>query len=331
MWLDMETPIIQSRSQHDHIRGDRKWLIELVTIAAALTTVFTVCSAFALGLPDAPLGKADRRAERAVAVLSKMTDADSLAAAGVMSTDNHGEQTLSLLVRATAAAPDRADLVWLQALRCAQLPACDPLPIERRLRELDPTNGAGWWGPLARAGAGHDSEVTDVALAAIGHSDRVDIYWTTLIAHLSMAVAKTRKMSPEESEVAVIGYLAAEALPPYQYISNSCKGDRLQQPGVTEVCRGVAKALQNGDTYVTEMIGVAIAKRVWPEDSPEWKAAAEERRVYDYRSKLYSKLEQRALTHPGEYLALCTQNRREQDLFAAQLTAAGYDPNPPAQ
>jgi hypothetical protein len=105
----------------------------------------------------------------------------------------------------------------------------------------------------------------------------------------------------------------------------------LQQPGVTEVCRGVAKALQNGDTYVTEMIGVAIAKRVWPEDSPEWKAAAEERRVYDYRSKLYSKLEQRALTHPGEYLTLCTQNRREQDLFAAQLTAAGYDQNPPAQ
>ena len=95
--------------------------------------------------------------------------------------------------------------------------------------------------------------------------------------------------------------------------------------------RGVAKALQNGDTYLTAMIGVSIAKRVWPEDSPEWKAAAEQRRVYDYRSKLYQKLEQRALTHPGEYLTLCEQNRRESDLFAAQLTAAGYDPNPSAQ
>jgi hypothetical protein len=41
--------------------------------------------------------------------------------------------------------------------------------------------------------------------------------------------------------------------------------------------RGIAKALQNGDTYITKMIGVAIAKRVWPEDSPEWKAAAEDR------------------------------------------------------
>ena len=78
------------------------------------------------------------------------------------------------------------------------------------------------------------------------------------------------------------------------------------------------------------MIGVAIAKRVWPEDSAEWKSADEERRVYDYRSNLYQKLEQQALTHPEEYLTLCEQNRRESDLFVAQLAAAGYDPNPPA-
>ena len=77
------------------------------------------------------------------------------------------------------------------------------------------------------------------------------------------------------------------------------------------------------------MIGVAVAKRVWPADSPEWKAAAEQRRVYDYRSKLYSKIEQHALTHPKEYLTFCVQNRREADLFAALLTAASYDPNPP--
>jgi len=44
--------------------------------------------------------------------------------------------------------------------------------------------------------------------------------------------------------------------------------------------------------------GVAIAKRVWPENSPEWKVAAEERRVYDYRSKLYSKLDSGRLLTP---------------------------------
>jgi hypothetical protein len=305
--------------------------VNRTTHRLSTSILLLTCGAFALGSSDAPLRKADRRAEQAIAALSKMTDADSLAAAGVMSIDRHGEQSLPLLVRATTAAPDRADLVWLQALRCAQLPSCDPASIEHRLRELDPTNGAGWWGALARAGTAHDAEGMEAALTAISHAERLDIYWTTLIARLSRAVANTKKMSLIESEVAVIGYMAAQALPAYQYVSASCKGERLQQPGVTEVCRGVAKVLQNGDTYLTEMIGVAIAKRAWPDDSSEWKVAAEERRVYDYRSKLYSKLELRALTYPEEYLTFCAQNRREQDVFAAQLTTAGYDPNPPAQ
>jgi hypothetical protein len=136
-------------------------------------------------------------------------------------------------------------------------------------------------------------------------------------------------MSLAESEVAVIGYLDAQGIPPYLPFSTSCKGERLQQAGMTEICRGVASAMQRGNTYITEMIGVAIAKRVWPEDSAEWKAAAEERRTYDYRVKLYPKLEWRVITRPREFLTLCAEDRREQDVFAARLTAAGYDPNPP--
>jgi hypothetical protein len=291
--------------------------------------ILLIAGTAACASSDEQLAKADKRADRAIAALEPMTDADSLAAAGLMSVGKNTEQSLSYLARATAAAPQRVDLVWLQAMRCAQFPPCDPIPMERRLRELDPSNGAGWWTAIARAATANDSAGADAALVAISHSERVDIYWTTLIAHLSRAVANTKKMSLEESTVVVIGYLAAQALPPYQTISTNCKGERLQQPGVTEICRGVARALQNGDTYLTQMIGVAMAKRVWPEDSPDWQAAAEQRRVYDYRSKLYSKLELRALTHPGEYLTLCEQNRRESDLFAAQLIAAGYDPNPP--
>jgi hypothetical protein len=294
-------------------------------LARGSLILLIACTA-ACASSDARIAKEQKRTDQTIAALAQMTDADSLAAAGLMS----DEQSLTFLARATAAAPDRPDLLWLQAMRCTRFPACDPAPAERRLRELDPTNGAGWWAAMTRAGATRDSDGTDAALTAISRSERVDIYWTTLIAHLSRAIAQTKKKSLEESEVAVIGHLAALPIPPYQTISTSCKGERLQQPGVIETCRGIAKAFQNGDSYLTEMLGVAIAKRVWPEDSPEWKAAAEQRRVYDYRSMLYSKLEQRSLTHPEEYLILCTQNRREADLFAAQLTAAGYDPNPPA-
>ena len=303
------------------------------SIVRQLKAVFFIClSPLLLAAPALPESqvKAAKRTEQAIAALSHMTDADSLAAAGIMSIGKRSDQALGLLARAIAAAPDRADLIWLQALRCAQMPPCDPEPIEHRLRELDPTNGAGWWGALARAGAAHDTEGTDAALAAISHSDRLDLYWTTLVAHLSRALAKTKSMSPAESEVAIIGYIAAQAIPAYLYISTSCNGERLQQAGVAEVCRGVARALQSGDTYITEMIGVAIAKRVWPEDSPEWKAAADERRVYEYRSSFYPKMALRELTHPGEYLTLCAQNRREQDVLREQLIKAGINPNPPA-
>ena len=279
---------------------------------------------------DARIAKAQKKTNQAVAALELKSDADSLAAAGLLSGRENSGQSLGLLARATAAAPDRPDLLWLQAMQCSEFPSCDPAPIERRLRELDPTNGAGWWAGMARAVATKDSEATDAALVAISHSERVDIYWTTLIAHLGRAVANTKAMSLREAEVNVIGLLAALPLPPYVAISANCKGERLQQPGVTEICRGIAKAFQNGDSYLTQMLGVAIAKRVWPQDSSEWIAAAEQRRVYDYRSSLYVKLESRTILHPGEYLSLCEQNRRESDLFAAQLIAAGYDPNPPA-
>jgi hypothetical protein len=290
--------------------------------------VLLIASTAACTATDARIAKAQKRDHETLAVLALTTDADSLAAAALLSGKDNDLSVL-LLARATAAAPDRPDLLWLQAMRCTEVPACEPAPLEQRLRELDPTNGAGWWGELTRAAAAHDAHGIDVALSAISHAERVDTYWTTLIAHLSRAVANTKKMSVADSEVTVIGSLAAQGMPAYQAISANCKGERLQQPGVTNICRGVAKALQNGDTYVTAMIGVAIAKRVWPENSSEWKAAVEERRVHQYRSQFYPKVTLRFTIHPGEYLTLCAQNRREQDVLAAQLFAAGYNPNPP--
>ena len=145
---------------------------------------------------DARMAKDNMRADRALAALAQKTDADSLAAAGLLSGKSR-EQSLVFLSRATAAAPDRPDLLWLQAMRCAQSSPCDSVPLERRLRELDPTNGAGWWAALARAGAAHDAEATEMALLAISHSERVDIYWTTLIAHLSRAVADDQNNVPQ--------------------------------------------------------------------------------------------------------------------------------------
>ena len=273
----------------------------------------------------------DLQLKRAAASLIKRTDADSLAAAGLLSLSTNKENALVLIARATELEPERADLAWLQAQVCGSITSCDPEPIERRLRELDPSNGAGWLGALARANSSKNDEARDAALAAIGHSDRVDIYWTMLIARLSRATEQTKTVSLPETEVLVIGLLAAQAIPAYSAVANACKGERLQRAEIVEVCRGVAKALQRGDTYITEMIGVAIAKRVWPEESQEWKAASEARRAYEYRSKFWAELDVGDKSHADVFLTLCTQNRREQDVLSAQLIAAGKNPNPPPE
>jgi hypothetical protein len=210
---------------------------------------------------------------------------------------------LPLIEQAIAASPTRADLIFLQVEVCQKIGSCDPVAVESRLREVDPSNAAGWLGALARADSSNDEEAKDAALAAFGHRDRFDTYWTTLVSRLGEAVIRVHKMTPQEAVVTVIGYLAAEPIPGYEAASRACKGDRLQRAAVNEACRGVARAFQQGDTYLSGMVGVAIAKRVWPEDSSEWKAAAEARRVYDYRSKLFLKLDAPDDAHMEKYLA----------------------------
>jgi hypothetical protein len=277
---------------------------------------------------DAGFGK---HMARARAVLATKTDPDSLAAAALMSVGGHTEESLDLMRRAVAAAPDRRDLAWLNLQFCLKWARCDPEPPEIRLRELDPENGAAWLGALARADSLGDESSKAAALAAIGRSPRVDIYYTTLIARLSDAAAHSGAITVGQAEVEVIGLLAALPLPAYTVASQSCKGERLDHPGTLEICRGVAQAFQGGDTYVTEMVGVAIAKRVWPEQSPEWKSASEARRVFEYRGQLLDKIslgpdDEQSATN---YLALCARYHREQDVFRARLVAAGEDPDPP--
>jgi hypothetical protein len=298
-------------------------------VSLVLTAFLIACATS----PDVQLSQAERHSERAIIELAKRTDADSLAAAGLLSLTRHRNHSLTLFDRAVAASPGRPEIVWLQAQNCRATPQCDPEPMERKLRELDPPNGAGWLGALARADSQNDAGARDVALAALGHSQRVDIYWTTLIAGLSRAVAQTKTMSLREAEVVIIGLLAAEAIPAYRVASDGCKGERLQRAEVTEICRGVAKAFEQGDTNMTEMVGITIAKRVWPEQSVEWRAASDARQEYEYRSKLSAKLEN---DWPNEreaqiYLTLCSQNRREQDVSRALLIRAGLRPDPPAE
>jgi hypothetical protein len=294
-------------------------------IAISLASILVGCAAS----HPADSTHTERDLDRAVDVLANRSDADSLAAAGLLSLTSLRHDPLELLARATAAAPDRADLLWLHIQTCLKAPACDPKPVERRLRNLDPANGTGWLVDLMRANAAKDYTASEAILAAVGRSDHVDIYWTTLIAHLTRATVRTHEVSVSEAENTIVGTLAGSIIPAFAAASNLCNSERLERADMVETCRGVARALMRGDTYITEMMGVAIAKRVWPEGSQEWRAADYAQRSYEYRSKL-SAAQSASASHSEEFLTLCEHNRREQDVFLAQLKSEGRNPNPPS-
>ncbi|HEX4388516.1 MAG TPA: hypothetical protein VH109_07810, partial [Steroidobacteraceae bacterium] len=65
-------------------------------------------------------GSAERHLEAARLELERRPDADSLAAAGVLTAHHDRAQALALVSKAADSAPERADLVWLQLMLCQQ-------------------------------------------------------------------------------------------------------------------------------------------------------------------------------------------------------------------
>jgi hypothetical protein len=283
--------------------------------------------------PKTATGKTELHIRQAVDLLARSSDADSLAAAALLSLEGRPERAWPLIGRAVAKAPDRPDLIWLEIEICQATAHCDPAPFEARLQSLDSANGFGWMGSLARATAARDQAARLVSLTAIGHSERFDIYWTSLNARLALAAIRTKKLSFLEAQQTVVGGLVSRVLPAYSILSGACKDDRLNDPAVLAACRGVAFSLERGDTYLTEMIGVQIAQSAWPENTPEWQAAARDRKAYEYTSSRWVKvtggLAEASMAE--RYLLLCAQYHREQDVWRAQLIDAGERPDPPAE
>jgi hypothetical protein len=283
--------------------------------------------------PKTATGKTELHIRQAVAALSKAEDADSLAAAALLDLEGHPDRARPVMERAIAKAPDRPDLVWLEIQVCQVTAHCNSVPFESRLQTLDAANGYGWIGALTRASAAKDKAAILVALTAIAHSERFDIYWTALNARLAVAAVRTKKLTFLEAQQTVVGGLISRILPTYSVLTTACQGDRLAANEVLEACRGITNSLVHGDTYLTEMIGVQIAKVVWPENSTQWQIADGDRRQYEYASSHWVKITGglAEATMAERYLLLCAQYHREQDVWRAQLIDAGERPDAPAE
>jgi hypothetical protein len=273
----------------------------------------------------------ERSIERSAATLETKLDADSLAAAALLR-QREPVKALELLARATQISADRPDLAWLQIQACGRVPGCDSHAQVERLRTLDPANGAGWLRGVTIAETADDELMRLSALAALARADHIDLYWTTLIVHLTRAVIATGELSSRDALIEMIGVLTVGAIPAYRGVSQLCAGGRLDDPATLQECRAVALALERGDMDITEMEGASIAQRLWPSDSPEWLAADEARRMHEYRTAQLAHSTHSTFADnraADEFLEQCAQHQREQDVWAAELVADGKSPLPP--
>jgi hypothetical protein len=266
--------------------------------------------------------------------LAARGDADSLAASAVIESLISGFDSgaaRELAARAANAAPERADLAFLQLQLCESAPTCDPLPLEKHLRLLDPANGITWIYALLRADREHRPQDWEAARTGLAQTQRVDLYWNHIVAHLSKAVTGTAGFDSNAALIEVVGAESA-LIVALQPVSQACQSQELQRPGVLDQCRRIAAALRRGDTTLIEADGSSLALRVWPPQSMEYRQVLIERRALRYRVELMTRYAtQLNSPHAISILSgLLTQYPTEQATMRALYGQLGLKPDPPA-
>jgi hypothetical protein len=275
----------------------------------------------------------EKKIEVTRAALVTAGDPDSLAAASLLGGWSDGPRAtqLALATQAAEGAPQRPDLAWLQLQFCGQVKSCDPAPGIAHMRSLDPENGVAWLGPLTQREQTKNPDQLRATLTAVADSKRFDVYWNTLVVHTVNAMLRTGKIDSPTALTAIMGMATAEVFPAYTDLTTACKGSALQSSNTVTECRRASVALRRGDTYLSELIGIAIAKRVWPEGSPEYQEAIEARWTARYRMTASLEISVRGPwdeEFAARYLGWMAAFNTEQAVALAEIEHAGVDPNP---
>jgi hypothetical protein len=244
------------------------------------------------------------------------------------------ERAFSFAEHALAQSPDRRELLWLAARLCGDVARCQPEKFEARLRKIDPGNGVVWTGPLSRAQEKQDFAAESHILEALSREARLDVYWNSLLWQGAVALrAQARQPPPKmlngpltNAINDVSNWLSAVIVPSLAKLASACDRQQTRSPQIAERCRGIAKVLQQGDTFAAEAVGIGIAERSTPFDSPSTIALAEHAEVLTYqhdaaRVIMGEQAEREKLSM--ELIELMKKLRREQDVSLAVLRWAG--------
>jgi hypothetical protein len=235
--------------------------------------------------------EADEQREIAVAELTARGTAQSLAAASLLGRFQHARRSQELIDRAVAIAPDQPALAYVQWRECAAAGTCgEEEAIRAHLQAVAPDNGLVWSPELNAAWERADAPAVTRAVAKIGASRHVSIYWNSLIVMLVDAFGEKSTstgrpvfaQSPTDRMVDAIGILAAVSIPPLQAIAKSCRADQFDQPGRREACEAMMARMAGSDNFLMQSLAVNIQQKWWPEGSLEREQLRARRRQLDY-------------------------------------------------
>jgi hypothetical protein len=302
-------------------------------IGPLLVAVLSACSssppkqAPAASVPVADSNDVDQNAATALAMWGTNANAN-------------GSQALSQIQKATQAAPERPELLWLHLRICMEVAGCEPEPIEGRLRKLDPDNGAVWTGPLSRAQARRDARAEAQILDMMSKAANFNVYWTTLIAKLSPYVSRmpvaTSTAQPVPTPLtnamnSTVTWLSALAIPSFRPVTVACDEQHLREPETRVRCQQVAQSLQRSDTTLAEGLGLGIEQRLTVPSSGSAMQVQDKIQTLRHQNQaagavIAAQVEKDKFSE--QMLKLNAQLKKEQDVSRAVLRWAGQSLTP---
>jgi hypothetical protein len=296
-----------------------------------LALLLTACAGAPGPRPDAPAAAAGNGDANEVAAV----------ALNVWALDGgNTSQALAQMQKAAQLAPQRPEFIWLHLRICAEVKGCEPEPIEAQLRKLDPSSGAVWLGPLARAQARQDARAEEQILEVMSKAGHFNVYWTTLIARLTPPIAKLPTGASTIREVptpltnglnTTVGWLSKLDMPAFTSISKACDQQRVRDPATRVRCEAIAQALQKSDTTLAEGLGLGIAQRLAVPESAAALRLSERINTLRYQNQTSGTIVAEQLEREkfsDQMLKLMAQLPREQDVSRAIIRWAGQPLSP---
>ena len=250
-------------------------------------------------------------------------------------------QVIAYVRGAAEQSPKRPELVWLHAYFCAQVAGCDAPSVESQLRKLDAANGIAWMGALSRALQQRDSAAQDQVLEALGRSERIDVYWTTLVSRTALALHAANPTQAHGLDDPLtnalnkaVEQLSQTSITALRSLAAACSKERMQRVATGNRCLRVAQILQQSDTYMAAGVGLGIEERIAAPGSPSAQAVDERIRIARYQQETAGRImdgqvDRQALSR--QLIKLMQSLRREQEIFSAVLRWAGAPVTPPPE